>query len=222
MAWQNIEERLKAAFKVHIAFPRGSVWLPDTHLTVDEWLTSLVETDEELEALNIRRIRFLQNRWPLEDLIEFSCGDSSARRAIWAMSVGSRAYVLFYDGVDFHLIAAIEPKTNAALYRAVIRKLLQNPFFVSAYPILIKNYRPDLISDIPNFSHDEFRPDRNNAGGSAFEWINSASRLEKDKRSYLSKLFVGWVGKWIDLPVVGYWHEDLPESIGNFGKEKMS
>jgi hypothetical protein len=220
MAWQNIEERLKAAFKVHIAFPRGSVWLPETHLTIDEWLTSLVQTDEELEGLNIRRIRFLENRWPLEDLIEFSCGDSSARRAVWAMSVGRRAYVLFYDGVDYHLIAAIEPKTNAALYRAVIRKLFQNPSFVSAHPLLIKNYRPDLISEIPD-SHDEFRLDRDNTG-QASEWINSASQFEKDKRSDFSKLFVGWVGKWIDVPVVGYWHEDLLDSVSSSTKENTS
>lgn len=222
MAWQNIEERLKTAFKVHIAFPRGSVWLPDTHLTIDEWLTSLVETDEELEGLNIRRIRFLQNRWPLEDLLEFYSDDSSARQAVWAMNVGSRAYVLFSDGVDYHLIAAIEPKTNAALYQAVISKLLLNPFFVSAPPILIKNYRPDLVSDIRNVLRDGFRADRDNAAASAFEWIDSASQLGKDKGSYLSKLFVGCVGKWIDLPVVGYWHEELPDSISSFRKGKMS
>ena len=27
----------------------------------------------------------------------------------------------------------------------------------------------------------------------------------------LSKLLVGWVGKWIDLPVLGFWHQEVPD-----------
>jgi hypothetical protein len=209
MPWQNIEERMKAVFTIQIPFPRGSVWLPETHLTIDEWLTSLAETDEELNELNIRRIRFLQNRWPLEDLIEFRWDDSAGKQAVRALSVGDRAYILFFDGVDYQLIAAIEPKTNARLYRAVVGKLLQNPFFVSACPTSIRNYRPDLISEIEtDFVHAAFHSHRTGADRPAIEWINSASCPGRRKEAYLSQLFVGWIGKWIDLPVVGYWHED--------------
>ena len=208
MAWENIEERLKTVFKVRISFPGGSVWLPDRHLTIDEWLTSLAETDEELKELNIRRIRFLQNHWPLEKLLELRWDDSSTKQAIWSMNVESRAYVLFFDGIDYQLIAAIEPRNNAALYRAVIGKLLQNSAFVPTRPPSIKNYRPDLI---PNIETDYLQ--RSEADVSDIDWIGPSSQGAKDKRGYLSKLLVGWVGKWIDLPVLGYWHEDMPVSI---------
>ena len=71
MAWENIEERLKKALNVKITFPSGTVWLPDAHLTIDDWLTSLAQTDEELR-------------------------EPSDRRSIWAMYVGGQAYVLFF------------------------------------------------------------------------------------------------------------------------------
>ena len=204
---------MKAAFTVQIPFPHGCVWLPDTHLTIDEWLTSLVETDEELDELNIKRIRFLQNHWPLEDLIEFGWNDSAGRQAIWSLSVGATAYILFFDGVDYQLIAAIEPRTNARLYGAVVGKLLQNSFFVSSRPASIRNYRPDLIPGIEtDFVDTRFLFDQGATNADGAEWINSASALGKRNEGYLSKLFVGWVGKWIALPVVGYWHEDFPDS----------
>ncbi len=76
----------------------------------------------------------------------------------------------------------------------------------------IKNYRPDLISELETdrvgagfLSHQE----KTSACG--IERINSAA-LGKRKEGYLSKSFVGWVGKWIDLPVIGYWHEEFPDS----------
>ena len=36
--------------------------------------------------------------------------------------------------------------------------------------------------------------------------------------SNLSRLLVGWVGSWIDLPVLGFWHEDVPDSISTSEK----
>jgi hypothetical protein len=205
MAWEDIEERLKKVFKVQISFPHGSVWLPDTHVTIDECLTSLAETDEELKQLSIQRIRFLQNRWPLEKLVELRWDVPVSKRAIWAMNIKNRAYILFFDGVEYQLIAAIEPRTNSTLYRAVISKLLQNPTFVPTRPTTIKNYRPDLMFDI------EAGPET--AEVSDIDWIGPASHQPKHKEGYLSRLLVGWVGKWVDLPVLGYWHEDAPDSI---------
>jgi hypothetical protein len=205
MAWENIEERLKKVFKVQISFPHGSVWLPDTHLTINEWLTSIAETDEELKELNIQRIRFLQNRWPVPKLIELRWDDSSSKRAIFAMNAGTRAYILFFDGLDYQLIAAIEPRTNAALYRAVISKLLQNPSFVPVRPTSIKNYRPDLIGDTETALATSEVSD--------IDWVDPASHAGKPKEGLLSRLLVGWVGNWINLPVLGYWHHDGPDSI---------
>src|SRR4051812_32890801 len=127
MTWQDIEERLKKALTVNITFPRGSVWLPDRHLTIDEWLVGIAETDDELKQLNIPRIRFLQNHWPVEKLVELELDSRFNRRVIWTLNVGSRAYILWSDGQDYQLIAAIEPRDNAALYRGVIGKLLQTP-----------------------------------------------------------------------------------------------
>src|SRR5262249_18278740 len=148
MVWENIEERLKRAFKVKVVFPAGTIWLPDAHQDVDEWLTSMAETDEELRELDIPRMRFLRNRWPVEKLIEVEWDEqSSDRRTIWAMYVGTRAYILFSWGGEYQLIAAIEPKSKPALYRAVIGELLQNPNFVPERANKIKNYRPDLVPD---------------------------------------------------------------------------
>ena len=70
MAWEGIEEKLKTALTVKVSFPAGTIWLPDHHLSIDDWLTSISETDEELSELDLPRIRFLQNRWPIEKLVE--------------------------------------------------------------------------------------------------------------------------------------------------------
>src|SRR5213593_2170526 len=117
MAWEDIEQRLKNALKVKIAFPSGTVWLPDTDLTIDDWLTSLAQTDEELGELNIPRIRFLENRWRVEKLIHIRWDRPSDRRSVSAMYVGRQAYILFYDGVEYHVIAAIAPSNRPALDR---------------------------------------------------------------------------------------------------------
>ena len=72
MAWEGIEEKLSKALTVKISLPAGTIWLPASHLTIDDWLTSIAKTDEELRELNIPRIRFLQNRWPIINLMEVS------------------------------------------------------------------------------------------------------------------------------------------------------
>jgi hypothetical protein len=109
MAWENIEQRLKRALNVKITFPSGTVWLPDRHLIIDEWLTSVAQTDEELRELNIPRVRFLQNHWALEKLIQMTWHRPSDRRSIWAMYVGHEVYILFSEGFEYSVIAAIAP-----------------------------------------------------------------------------------------------------------------
>jgi hypothetical protein len=214
VAWDNIEERLQRAFRIKLEFPSGIVWLPDPQLTVDDWLTLLAETDEELREINIRRIRFLQNRWPIEKLVDFSCDELFNRRGIWAMYVRQRAYILFSDGFEYQLVAAIEPKDKPELYQAVIRKLLRNPEFVPGIATSIKFRRPDLVSEE---TIGELGSLENSAAVAGLE--NLPDRMlavpgaRAHKESYLSKLLVGWAGKWIDLPVLGFWHEEVPDSI---------
>jgi hypothetical protein len=216
VAWDNIEDRLQQAFKIKVEFPAGAVWLPDMHLTVDDWLTLLAETDEEIREINIRRIRFLQNRWPMEKLIEFSWDELFSRRAIWAMYVRNRAYILFSDGFEYQLIAAVEPKDKPELYRAVVRKLLQNPDFVPsrAARIGVRSRRPDLI---PNDILEDLDAPGNRATGdrsdNAVDRTRSIAGPVRHRSNYLSNLLVGWAGKWIDLPVLGFWHEEEPHSI---------
>src|SRR5882672_9571344 len=200
MAWENIEERLRKVFKVQISFPHGSIWLPDTHWTIDEWLTSTAETDEELRGLNIPRIRFLQNRWPVDRLVELRWDDLRNKRTIFAMNIGDTAYIMFFDGLDYHVIAAIEPRTNQSLYRALISKLLQNPSFVPTWPGSIKNYRPDLIGDIETAFEIPEVPE--------IHWAGAAPKAGEAKHGYLWQLLIGWVGNWINVPVVGYWHHE--------------
>jgi hypothetical protein len=233
MAWENIEERLKKAFSVTVSFPAGSVWLPDGRLNIDEWLTSIAETDEELRELDLPRIRFLQNRWTLEKLMDMEWStDLFNKRAIWAMYVRRRAYILFSDGIEYQLVAAIEPRDNATLYRAVIGKVLRNPNFVPVPPTNVRNLRADLVPDIFESVEEsaEKTPPRVPAassrktgfGGENFSGIGGPvdwMQAEKHpahtfpQEGNLSKLLAGWIGASIDLPTLGYWQEDGPDSI---------
>src|SRR4051812_24545555 len=149
MAWESIEEKLKKALSVKISFPAGTVWLPDRHLSIDDWLTSVAETDEEIRELNIPRIQFLQNRWRMDTLLELEWDDQFAnKRKIMAMIVGERAYILFSDWSEYQVIAAVKPKDKPSLYRAVVGKLLDNRSFIPTAPDRIRNRRPDLIPDL--------------------------------------------------------------------------
>jgi len=210
MAWEHIEEKIRKALTVKVSLPGGTIWLPESHLTIDDWLQSIAETDEELRELEIPRIQFLQNRWPSEELVEFEWDDEfSNRRVILAMYEGQRAYILFSDWTDYLVIAALEPKGKPALYRVVIGKILENRSFVPTRPTHIKNHRPDLVPEIAtSFKHghrdegSEARPVGELAGLGQSAW-----------KGFLSDVFVGWIGKWLNMPELGFWHEEMPESI---------
>src|SRR5262245_18357270 len=117
MSWENLEARLQKALTVKISLPAGTIWLPDSHLTIDDWLTSAAQTDEELREPKIPRIRFLQNRWPIVQLVELEWNDEFFKRAIVAMKVGRRAYILFSDWNEYQVIAAVDPNNQPSLYR---------------------------------------------------------------------------------------------------------
>jgi hypothetical protein len=213
MSWEKIEEKLKKALTVKVSFPAGTIWLPDRHLSIDDWLTSIAETDEELQELNIPRIRFLQNRWRMDQLVELEWGDEfSNRRVILAMHVGQRAYILFSDWSEYQVIAAVEPKNKPSLYRAVIGRLLENRSFIPTWPTRLKNCRPDLVPDLMASPGAVLGGE--NPGGLAgpVDRLHPDSQPEKWK-GFLSDVLVGWIGKWLSVPERGFWHEDTPESI---------
>ena len=221
MAWEHIEEKIRKALTVKVSLPGGTIWLPESHLTIDDWLQSIAETDEELRELEIPRIQFLQNRWPTEELVELEWDDEfSNRRLILAMYVGQRAYILFSDWTDYLVIAALEPRDKSSLYRTVIGKILENRSFVPTAPTHIKNHRPDLVPEIAtSFKHGhrdegpEARPVGELAGLGQSAW-----------KGFLSDVFVGWIGKWLNMPELGFWHEEMPESITrtNQGEIRMN
>jgi hypothetical protein len=221
MAWENIKENLKKALPVKVSFPAGTIWLPASHLSIDEWLTSTAETDEEIRELNIPRIQFLQNRWRIDQLVELEWGDEfSSRRVIVAMYVGDRAYILFSDWAEYQVIAALEPKNKPSLYRAVIGKLLENNSFIPTKPHRIRNRRPDLLPDL--LSHHLEGAEEPFAGAPGpTDLMHPASKPRERWRSFLSDVLVGWIGKWLNLPELGFWHEDLPESIGSAKKGEV-
>ena len=223
MAWENIEERLKKTLAVKVSFPAGTIWLPASHLSIDEWLTSIAETDEEIRELNIPRIRFLQNRWRIDRLVELEWDDEfCSRRVIAAMYVGDRAYILFSDWTDYQVIAAIEPKNKPSLYRAVIGKLLENRSFVPTEPRHIRNRRPDLVPELVSHGHHlEFAQEQFPGGLGPTDLMHPSSKPRERWKSFLSDVLVGWIGKWLNLPELGFWHEDLPESIGNTKKGEI-
>ena len=221
MAWEHIEEKIRKALTVKVSLPGGTIWLPESHLTIDDWLQSIAETDEELRELEIPRIQFLQNRWPTEELVELEWDDEfSNRRLILAMYVGQGAYILFSDWTDYLVIAALEPRDKSSLYRTVIGKILENRSFVPTAPTHIKNHRPDLVPEIAtSFKHghrdegSEARPVGELAGLGQSAW-----------KGFLSDVFVGWIGKWLNMPELGFWHEEMPESITrtNQGEIRMN
>jgi hypothetical protein len=178
-------------------------------LSIDDWLTSISETDEELRELDIPRIRFLQNRWPIDRLIELEWDDQFAnKRVIGGMSVGERAYILFSDWGEYQVIAAIEPKDKTSLYRAVITKLLENPSFVPTRPDRIQNYRPDLLpGGLPAWTAHRVE-----------EAVDAGPPKPTERwKSFLSDILEGWILKWLNVPEQVYWHEDTPESISKTG-----
>jgi hypothetical protein len=213
MVWGSIQEKLKNAFTVKISFPAGTIWVPAHALTTDEWLTSIAETDEELRELNIPRIQFLQNRWPIVTLLELEWSDEfSNRRVIVAMFVGPRAYILFSDWNDYQVIAAIEPKDRPSLYRAVIGNVLENRLFVPKRPTRIRNRCPDLVPDLVPLPHREI-------GSTVPMDPHSKSRIGWN--GFISDILVGWIGKWLNMPELGFWHQDLPESISRQEKGEI-
>jgi hypothetical protein len=207
MVWDKVEERLQKALTVKVSFPNGTIWFPPYHLTVDDWLTSIAETDEELRELNIPRIRFLQNHWRIVSLVELEWDDDfSNKRNITAMYVGQRAYILFSDWSEYQVIAAIEPRDNPALYKAVIGKLFENRSFVHRRPTHIRNCRPDLLPELLTPPREEFNP---------------SSLPNKRWQTFLSEVLVGWIGKWMNVPEMVYWHEDVPQSITTTNKGEI-
>lgn len=207
----KIEERLKKALPVKITFPTGTIWLPDTNLTIDDWLTSTAETDEELRELNIPRIRFLQNHWPLTRLVELEWDDEfTNKRVIAVMYVDQRAYILLSDWNKFQVIAAIEPKDDPSLFQAVVGKILENRSFIRTMPTHIWNRRPDLLPELLGVWHND--SDRKTI-------LHPDLKPDKQWKGFMSHIFVGWIGKWLNTPEMGFWYEDVPQSLSRAEKE---
>jgi hypothetical protein len=220
MAWEGIETRLKNALAVKVSLPGGTIWLPASHLSIDDWLTSIAQTDEELRELNIPRIRFLQNRWRIVPLMELEWDDQfSNRRGIVAMFAGSRAYILYSDWNRYQVIAAVEPKDNPSLYRAVIGQLLENRIFVPTWPTHIRNRRPDLVPEYVTISLKE--PDRK-VSRSPADWMHPYSTQDEKWKAFLSEILVGWIGQWLHAREVGIWHEEAPETVSSVKKAKTT
>jgi len=211
MAWENVEERLKEPFKIQVPHNKGVVWFADGPLEINEWLTSIAQTDEELKELNIPRIRFLQNRWPIEKLLQLEWDGFASRRTILAMYVGHRAYILFFDGFTYRLAGLLEPKDQVELYELVLARMFQDPLFVPTEPKRIIDRRPDLVPvnelDYLQHHHEDLPHDQ---------------PQRPAKKSYLAKLLVGWVGNWIESPVLGFWHDESATEEEDYERKNVA
>lgn len=215
MAWEGIEERLKKALTVKASFRAGTIWFPDTQLTIDDWLESIAESDEELLELEIRRIRFLQNRWLIDELVQLEWDDEfSNRRAILAMYVGRRSYILFSDWTEYLVIAALEPKDKPSLYRAVVGNILDNRSFIPTRPTRILNHRPDLVPEVVPLSKKQPREP-----GIVFPELSGLGRSAW--KDFLSDVLGGWIIRWLNPPEFGFWHEETPDSITKTSEEEV-
>jgi len=211
MAWEHIEERMQVAFSTKIPFPHGAVWVPDTRLNIDDWLTSTALTEEELRELEIPRFQFLQNRWPIEKLLGFEWEDRLfPKHIIWNMQVQNRAYIFLSDGLEHQVVAAIAPNTEPPLFQAVVTNLLKHTEFIPPRPTVIRNYRPDLLPEA--FIADLLK--RRDLGAEFVQHAQSPFEQKKRQRGYLAQLLFGWIGGWFGLPEVGYYH-DLPAENKN-------
>jgi hypothetical protein len=47
------------------------------------------------------------------------------------------------------------------------------------------------------------------------DWAPGGSKSHHVWKGFLSDVLVGWVGKWLNLPEMGFWHGDMPQSISN-------
>jgi len=146
MSWEGIEERLAKPFTHKIELSSGTVWLTEDDLTIEQWLISAAESDEELREINIPAINFLQNLWPIEPLADLRWSKPFDKRSVLSMRIHQRAYILFGDRFEYHVIAAVQPKHEASLYRAVFENLLHNHHLMPERPVVVKIRRPDLIS----------------------------------------------------------------------------
>jgi hypothetical protein len=126
------------------------------------------------------------------------------------MYVGQRAYILFSDWSEYQVIAALEPKDNPALYQAVIGKILGNRSFIRTRPTHITNRRPDLV------------PASSDVSGGPTAWVPSDSKPDRHWKSFMSDILGGWIGKWLNTPEMGFWYEDVPQSISRVEKKELS
>jgi len=205
MAWENIEDRLLEPLRTKTITPDGTVWLPDSPLSIGRWLSSVAKTDEEVRELEMPRFRFIENRWPIERLVEFDSDVRFDRDVLLAMHVGRRAYLLWKQE-DYKIIGAIEPATNAALYRVVISATW--PGGISGWRSgTCRNWRPDLI---PNSLIDRLN-DRDAVGQPL------ASSVPKG--DHPTPVLFGWIGLCFDVPLVRYWHEDVSDPMLTFDEE---
>jgi hypothetical protein len=185
MSWERIEERLAKPFTHKIQLPGGTVWLPEGDLTIEQWLISAAESDEELREIDIPAINFLQNLWPTEPLADFRWSKPFDRRSVLSMSILHRAYILFGNRFEYHVIAAVEPKNEPSLYRAVFENLLANAHLMPERPAVVKIRRPDVIF-IPEAStrtdellHHAFGGENFAGLGGPVDWMHPGERTRR-------------------------------------------
>lgn len=192
MSWEYIEERLARVLRVKQWFPVGLLTLPDAPLDIDEWLISAAQSDEELLELNIPRIQFLQNRWPIEQIARLEWDKPSfSFRTLWSVRMHERDCILFSHGFNYYLIAGVQPQHEVQLYRMVLSKVLRETSLMTHPPARVISQLPCTELDDALQPRDTQVPIPAHAG-----------------HDYMADLMVGWVGPWIRVPVMGYWHGD--------------
>jgi hypothetical protein len=143
MDWAELEKNLTKAFTQKIVLPCGVVFLAEQDVALDEWVRSATG---ESDRINLSPVQFLQLRWPIESLVEMRWPRSQEERSISAMYMSKRAFIIFNDGCESHVIASIEAQNQPELYRIVIDKIFENVYFVPTPPPIVHIRRPDLVS----------------------------------------------------------------------------
>jgi hypothetical protein len=130
------------------------------------------------------------------------------------MYVGRRAYILFSDWTKYLVMAALEPKDEPALYRAVVGNILENRSFIPTRPSRILNHRPDLVPElVPLSKKRPLKP------GVVIQDLSGIGRSAW--KEFLSDVLGGWIIRWLNPPEFGFWHEETPESITRTSEEEV-
>jgi len=165
--WSAILDHLAATVLVEkVLRGDGHILAPAEPIALDALLLEAAESDDDREWLqNDGATTVLASRWDVQPLLNFEWNFDTPMTwflDLYLLDVGTpRAYVYFFANAlaetgehPAHVVAAVEPKSDASLFSAFLRKCLSRngkdfltefDGMFSDLPSMTTNHRPDLF-----------------------------------------------------------------------------